>query len=129
MSTPRIIVLEPEPFRSTFPEVLETYVASRESANIVHDLIGGGVAVALLRAAPRSGILSLYYSDRVTAYTAFNLLSERLTFSLSEDYLNPGTQPGDMQFAVVGRGVSIRLDGETGTHWIVEAEFQELDNT
>lgn len=127
MSAPRITVLEPYPARFTLPEIAETFAASRESANIVHDLVGGGVGISLLRAAPRAGTLTLYYPDRDAAYAAFNLLSERAAFTFDEDYLAPETLPSFMLFAVVGRGATIRLDTETGTRWLVDVEFQELD--
>ena len=93
---------------------------------MVHDVIGGGTSVSLLWTRGRSGVLSLFYLDRATAYEAFDMLSQRMTFSFLEDYLTAGS-PLDMLFAVTG-DVSINLDPTTRKRWIVDVGFQELSS-
>lgn len=125
--SPRINSLEPEGvWSSTFPRLVLGVEARRESANIAHDLVGGGVAVSLLFPRPRSGVMRLLYMDQAAAYEALALLSRRCLFFYNEDYLDPGQHAADMTFSVVGQGTSVALDATTRRRWLVDVEYQEV---
>lgn len=125
---PRIQTIETTP-QATYPNLVLGEEARRDSLNIVHDVVGGGVAISLLEPRTRSGSLRLFYGDRAAAYYAFDLLSRPVTFSFLENYVSPNPSPRDMLFAVDETGVSIERDELTRRRWIVTVGFQELSDS
>ncbi|WP_067197172.1 hypothetical protein [Microbacterium sp. XT11] len=107
---------------SFWAEQVLGYRAERKSRNRIHDVVGGGVAVQLGAANPRSGHLDVLILHEQSALDAFNLLSlgEVYTF---ESFDRPAL---NMTFSVDENSVSIELDPTTREYWIVGFGFQEL---
>lgn len=107
---------------TTIPDLVLGYEASRESRNVVHDLIGGGIAVTLVDPRPRSGTLELLYPLEADAAAAFDLHSVASTFTLVNDDLT-GI---DMTYVLDG-SLGVALDDETRAVWVVSVGYQEVD--
>ncbi len=100
--------------------VLSEYSTTRRSRNVVHDLIGGGIAVSLVAPNPRSGTLELLYDNEESAYECADLHSVETSFVLSE----PDRPHMSMTYVIDGE-VTVTLDADTLTVWIVGIGFQE----
>ena len=108
---------------STSPALVLGYDTQRASQNIVHDIIGGGIAVSLIRPRPRAGTLELFYLTEAAAFAALDLHSIESTFSLA-DSDRPAV---NMTYALDGSGVQVALDPETRNRWIVSVSYQEVE--
>ncbi|HWO51561.1 MAG TPA: hypothetical protein VNN23_08190 [Ornithinibacter sp.] len=101
--------------------VLSPYSASWASRNVIHALIGGGIAVSLVTPDPRRGVLELLYGTAAEAYQAIALHREETAFTLIED------DPSHISMTYVVDGeLSVRLDPETLILWIASIGFQEV---
>jgi hypothetical protein len=60
------------------------FETSWQSRNVVHDLIGGGLAVSLVEPRPRAGGLELLYLSEASAFAASALHQQESTFTLVE---------------------------------------------
>jgi hypothetical protein len=100
---------------------LSPYSTAWRSRNIVHDLIGGGIAVSLIAPRPRGGTLDLLYPDEETAYAAVTLHLEETAFTLSET-----DRPHVSMTYVLDGEVTIRLDEDTLEMFVVSVGFQEV---
>lgn len=107
---------------TTSPTLILGYATSRESRNIVHDIIGGGIAVALVAPRPRSGDLRLFYPEEADAWAALALHGHETTFSLTDT-----DRPGIGMTYVVNGSVSLALDEQTRTRWTVTVPYQEVE--
>lgn len=107
---------------TTSPTLVLGYETTRESRNVVHDLIGGGIAVALIAPRPRSGELRLFYPVEADAWAALALHAEETTFALT-DTDRPAV---GMTYAVGDGGVRLGLDETTRNHWVVTVSYQEV---
>lgn len=105
----------------TYPRLVLGYETSRESRNVVHDLIGGGIAVALVAPRPRSGDLRLFYPEEVDAWGALELHSLEAVFTLTE-----ASRPAVGMTYVVNGSVSLALDDNTRKNWVVTIPYQEV---
>ena len=101
--------------------VLSPYQTSWKSRNIIHDLIGGGIAVSLVAPRPRSGDLELLYDTEASAYACAALHRNETSFTLTET-----DRPNVAMTYVVDGQVSISLDEATLAMWIVTIGFQEV---
>lgn len=107
---------------TTAPDALRGYKATRESQNVIHDIIGGGIAVTLVRPRPRSGDLVFVYELEADAAAALALLSRETTFSLTN------TDRASVAMDFVTKGVlSIDLDEGTLAFWAVTFGYQEIE--
>lgn len=107
---------------TTATTVLSPFEAEWQSRNVIHDLIGGGIAASLVAPRPRSGELELLYPDEASAFACVALHRNETTFILTEsDRPHVG-----MEYVVDGR-VAVRLDEDTLTQWIVTVGFQEVE--
>jgi len=107
---------------STTPTtILSPYEARAQSRSIVHDLIGGGIAVSLVAPRPRAGVLDLLFETESDADAAFRLHFQETTFSLVES-----DHPSLGMTYVVDGDLSIALDEQTLTVWIVSVSYQEI---
>ncbi len=106
---------------TTTPLLVNGYEAARQSRNIIHDLLSDGIAVTLINPRPRSGTLRLLYDDEAAAFAALNLHAEETTFAIVSD-----ERAGVGMIYVLDGDVSIALDEETQTAWIVSVGFQEV---
>jgi len=107
---------------SISPALVLGYQARRESRNIVHDIIGGGIALTLIRPRPRSGTLELFFLTEDDAFAALTKHALETTFTLSDaDRPSVG-----MTYALSG-GIDIRLDQATRVRWVVAVDYQEVE--
>jgi len=104
---------------STEPLFVDGYRPSRESRNIIHDLLDGSIGVSYVAPRPRSGELRLGYDNEADAFAAYNLHANETSFIyVSSDFENFA-----MTYALDG-SLDMELD-PTGV-WIVTVGFQEL---
>lgn len=103
------------------PTLVLGYEATRESQNVVHDIIGGGIAVTLVRPRPRAGTLELFFTEEAEAFAALAMHALEATFSLSDS-----DRPAVGMTYIVGGNVSIRLT-DSRRYWVVSVGFQEVE--
>lgn len=101
--------------------VLSPYETARSSRNVIHDLIGGGIAVSLVGPRPRAGELALLYSTEADAHACVQLHGSETTFTLTET-----DRPTVSMSYVVDGDVTIALDEGTLDHWVVTIGYQEV---
>lgn len=102
--------------------VLAEYSATRTSRNVLHNLIGGGIAVSLVAPNPRSGVIEYLFTDETAAWSCLDLHAVETTFVLTET-----SRPVVSMTYVVNGEASIRLDAATSTVWVVSVGFQEVE--
>ena len=107
---------------STEPTLVLGYDTEQESMNQVYDIIGGGIAVALVRPRPRSGTLRLFYLTEADADAARELHTRETTFSL----VSSERSSIAMTYVLDGR-LRVELDEETRDRWVVEVGYQEIE--
>lgn len=103
------------------PDLVLGYETARSSRNIVHQIIGGGIAVSVIAPNPRSGVLSLFFSSETSAFAALNQHATETTFSL----VSTDRTPINMTYVVDG-DVSLALEDGTRNLWIVDVGYQEV---
>lgn len=106
---------------TTTPTIVDGYAAAYEGANVVHTLIGGGIAVTLVPQALRSGTLQLVYDTEADAWEGVNLHLGTDTFTLSD-----ADVPSVNMLYAAGT-VSPALEDQTRAVWVVSVDFQELE--
>lgn len=107
---------------TTVPDLVLGYESRRSSRSVVHDLIGGGIAVTLVEPRLRSGKLELFYPDEADAWVSFNLHGVADVFTVGSD----DVPDIDMAYVVDG-DVSIALDDQTRAVWVVSVGYQEVE--
>lgn len=103
------------------PTLVLGYETSRESQNIVHPIIGGGIGVSLRRADPRAGTLELFFTDETPAFEAVQVHTRETSFTLSDS-----DRPVINMTYVVSGSVSIRLTDDR-KRWEVSISYQEVE--
>jgi hypothetical protein len=103
------------------PLAVEGFTADRESQNVIHGLIGGGIAVTLVKPRPRANTWALVFSVEADAVEALELLSRETTFTLA----NTDRPFMDTDFVLDGT-LSVQLDA-TGAFWRVDVGYQEVE--
>lgn len=107
---------------ATTPELVLGYAGTRESRNIVHSLISGGVAVSLIAPAGRSGEFQLLYETEADAFDALDLFAEETSFTIT------GGEIPAVEFTfVVTDSTMVELDDDTRAVWVVTLGYQEVD--
>lgn len=101
--------------------VLSQYVVDRWGRNVIHDLIGGGIAVALVPANPRRAQLRYLFDEQAAANDCLTLHAGVTAFTLTE----PGDEYVSMAYVVAG-AITLELDPDTLTAWIVTVDVQEV---
>lgn len=104
------------------PTLVLGYETSRESLNIVHDLIGGGIAVTLVRPRPRAGTLEFFFTSEADAFDALTKHSRETTFTLADT----DRASVNMTYVVDG-STNLALDNATRTRWVVRVGYQEVE--
>jgi hypothetical protein len=108
---------------STSPlTILSPWETTWSARNVIHDLIGGGIAVSLVAPRPRSGELTLLYDTETDAFAAAALHREETTFTLTETE----TPSVSMSYVVDGTGIRVALDEQTLLVWTVTVGYQEV---
>ncbi len=100
-------------------DVLMPYSASRAGNNVIHDLIGGGIAVSFVAPRARSGTILYPFRDDAAAAACVALHAQKTSFILSVP-----DRPSLAMTYVVSGDVRAEL-GETS--WTVSVAFQEVD--
>ena len=96
------------------------YETQWQGRNVVHDLIGGGIAVSLVQPRPRSGDLELLYETEEDAFDCAALHRVETTFTLIE------TSRPHISMTYVVDGVQVALNPETLHDWTVTIGYQEV---
>lgn len=107
---------------STSPTLVLGYETTLAAQTIVHDLIGGGIGITLIRPRPRSGTLELFYLTEDDAKYSADLHTDELVYTLTTDDLDSI----EMTYVVAGAGIGLRLDSVTRRRWIVTVSYQEV---
>jgi hypothetical protein len=121
---PSVISQTPLPDASavTRPLLVLGYETSWAAGNIVHNIIGTTLPAVTLRAAGyRTGTLSLLYSDEALAQAAVQLHRKAARFSLTDT-----DRPSINMTYVASGSISLRLDPETLTIWVLEIDYTEV---
>lgn len=106
----------------TSPVLVLGWETKRQSQNIIHDLIGGGIGVTLIRPRPRSGTLELLYTSEDDAAEALEFHGRETTFSLSD------TDRSSVAMTYVVNGeCGLALDRDTRDVWVVAVGYQEVE--
>ena len=104
------------------PTLVLGYETVRESQNVVHDIIGGGIAVTLIRPRPRAGTLRLFFTDESAAFAAVTLHARETSFTLSDT-----DRPVIGMRYIVDGSVSLRLTDDR-KRWEVSVGYQEVES-
>lgn len=102
--------------------ILSPYALTYESRNVILDLVGGGVAVAISSTRLRSGTIEFLFIDEPAARAAAELHTVASSFTVA-DTLNPAA---GMLYVVSGT-VDLRLDEASLTAWILSVGYQEIE--
>lgn len=106
---------------TTSPTLVDGYSSGRQSGNVVIPILGGGVAVVLRPALPRTGTLRLFYPAEADAADAAAMHALPGYFTLTSDE----RATIGMDYVVSG-SVAVELDDQTRDAWVVSVDFQEL---
>lgn len=100
---------------------LSPYASTRTGRNVIHDLIGGDIAVSLVSPRPRSGTIEYLFDNEQDAFDCLTLHGEETSFTLTADLSTVS-----MTYVVDGSGVTIRLDEQSLRAWIVAVGYQAV---
>ncbi len=103
--------------------VLSEYSTAYPPRNVIHRLIGGGIAVSLIEPDPRAGTIRYMFTDEGLAWDCLTLHREASTFIVSDS----DTPAVSMTYVTDGSGAGIALDDSTTRVWIVSIGYQEVD--
>lgn len=105
------------------PAVVNGYEASREAKTIVHGVLNRSNPDVTFRAPGlRVGQLRCIIATQADAITAFGILSLPQVFAITD----PDTPAIGMSFVVAGGDLTIELDDETQSVWIITVPFAEV---
>jgi hypothetical protein len=104
---------------SVEPVEIVGYTPSRDSRNIIHDLLDGSIGVSFQAPRPRSGKLKMLFLTEADAFEAFNLHAEETTFT----YVNGIIISVSMTYVLDG-SIDMDFDAQSG-YWWVSVGFQE----
>jgi hypothetical protein len=112
----------PSPESVARPLLILEYQTQWEAGNILHEIVGTSYPAATLRVArPRTGSLSMLFADEATARDAADLLCRASKFALTD------TDRPTIRMSFVASGsISLTLDPETLTYWILDVDYQEV---
>ncbi len=97
------------------------YKSTRAANTKVHPLMGGGVALSLAPASPRTVNIALLFEDEAESKTCEDMHAGTGVITITEE----GRDTASMQYVVVGT-IGRDLDPETADRWIVSAEVLEV---
>jgi hypothetical protein len=102
------------------PVSVEGYTPSRQSRNIIHDLLDGSIGVSLITPRPRSGSLKLLFNTQADAFTALNLHGQETTFN----YANTDFAAIGMKYVLDG-SVDVDYNADLQVWWVTVG-YQEV---
>lgn len=94
---------------------------SYDSRNVVHELMGGGVAITFGGEPKRTGSLELFFNSEASANTAYLFFKNGYVFQLTDTE----APTSNMNFVVAGK-ISRAWDGQTVHSWLLSVDFQEV---
>lgn len=103
------------------PTVKLTAEDAYESRNIVHSLLGGGVAITFGAEPKRTGTLELAFTSETEANEAYTFFRDGYVFQLDD----PAAPTTNMNFVLSGN-LSRSWDSSTRTVWVLNVDFQEV---
>lgn len=103
------------------PAIRVSYADKYESRNVIHPLLGGGVATTFGSEPKRVGTLTMVFRSETAANTAYQFFKNGYVFELT-DVDAPTT---NMVFVVAG-GISRELNNDTFNVWQLDVDFQEV---
>ncbi len=102
------------------PKLWINYKSDREANTKVHALMGGGVALSLAPASPRTAAVALLFDDEDESKQCEDMHAGTGVITITE----PGRTTHSMQYVVTGR--ITRELADTAKQWIVSAEVIEV---
>jgi hypothetical protein len=102
------------------PEVIVGFSSSRQSRNIEHQTLGGGVSVTLRAPSTRTGTLQAVFETENEARALETDLLNARVFTATRDDLDDDT----MLFVPNGR-IAVDLNTESFV-WVVSIDFREV---
>lgn len=102
--------------------VTSPYESSSRARTVVHDTIGGGIAVSLIAPNPRDGEISYLFATAAEAAACITLHQQPTSFALSDT----GVPEAGMTYVVAGGAMRAVLDDQTLTYWAVLIRYQEI---
>lgn len=108
---------------STSPLAVAGYDTSRQSRNIIHDLLDGSIGTSFIAPRPRSGDLVTVYTDRAEAFAAYALYAQESSFT----YVSDDVPELGMTFVLDGSlDIEAESVDEDMTVWYVRVGYQEV---
>lgn len=101
--------------------LVDGYSQSGTSANIVHELVGGTIAVSLAPDLPRTGTLSLLFATPALAEIAREFHTTGDVFTL----VDSDTPQASMTYVRQGP-MSVKINSDVTERWALEVGFQEV---
>lgn len=103
------------------PELWMDYKSARTANTKVHPLMGGGVAISLAPASPRTVTVALLFLTEAESKQCEDMHAATGVITITED----GRDTASMQYVVTGQ-VRRELDPDSRELWIVSAEVTEV---
>lgn len=103
------------------PTIRLNAATSYESRNIVHELLGGGVAVTFGEYPLRTGELQLLFTSEASAAAAVAFFKDGYVFELTD----PDVSTLNVYFVVTGE-FGYELQEDTLNAWLVTIQYQEV---
>lgn len=101
--------------------MLSSYSVRRSGQNVIHEILGGGIAVSQRGSASRVGTLALLFVDETDANAALTVLGAPGLFEL----VDSDRASMNMQFVISGE-LRLELDSETQSAWVLSLDFREV---
>ena len=103
------------------PPAKLTAAESIQSRNIVHELLGGGVAVTFGADPLRTGTLAMYFGDETSCEEAYLFFKNGYVFELTDT-----DKPSTNMYFVVAGSIERELQMDTRDGWILSVDVQEV---
>lgn len=105
-----------------YAQLVLPYEATWRGRNVVHELIGGGIAIARVAPMPRSGQFVYVFDDETDAYACAALHRQNTTLTLS--FATSDHHP-DIACSYIVDG-DIRVTHTDADHWRVPVDYLEV---
>lgn len=103
------------------PVAVTDYAKNRESRNIIHDTLNGGIGISYVAPRPSSGTYTFHFRTETDAQACYDLHAIVGSFTFTTDALTLANRT----YVVSDGGIGITFDPGLG-HWVVTVGFQEI---
>lgn len=103
------------------PLAVTDYEKTRQSRNIVHDTLNGGIGISYVAPRPSSGTYTFHFRTEADAHACYDLHVIVGSFTFATDALDLANRT----YILSDGGVTIRFD-PTYEQWVVTVGFQEI---